>query len=51
MPTDRAGDAITRRGLPLDPELRVLAIGSFATRFGRGAVTRGVRSGRRQREG
>lgn len=39
MPTDRAGDAITRRGLPLDPELRVLAIGSFATRFGGGAVT------------
>lgn len=29
---------LTRRGVPLDPELRVLAIGSFATRFGGGAV-------------
>ncbi len=30
--------ALTRRGIPLDPQLRVLAIGSFATRFGGGAV-------------
>jgi MFS family permease len=29
---------LTRRGLPLDPQLRVLALGSFATRFGGGAV-------------
>ncbi len=35
----RGGDqALTRRGIPLDPQLRVLAIGSFATRFGGGAV-------------
>lgn len=32
------GEALTRRGLPLDPDLRVLAIGSFANRFGAGAV-------------
>ena len=30
--------ALTRRGIPLDPQLRVLAIGAFATRFGSGAV-------------
>ncbi len=30
---------LTRRGLPVDRDLRVLAIGSFATRFGGGAVT------------
>lgn len=30
--------ALTRRGIPVDPQLRVLAIGSFATRFGSGAV-------------
>lgn len=29
---------LTRRGLPLDPDLRILAIGSFANRFGSGAV-------------
>ncbi len=29
---------LTRRGLPLDPDLRVLALGSFANRFGSGAV-------------
>lgn len=29
---------LTRRGIPLDPQLRVLALGSFATRFGGGAV-------------
>ncbi|HRC63562.1 MAG TPA: MFS transporter [Dermatophilaceae bacterium] len=32
------GEALTRRGIPLDPQLRVLAIGAFATRFGSGAV-------------
>jgi MFS family permease len=32
-------EALTRRGIPVDPQLRVLAIGSFATRFGGGAVT------------
>lgn len=30
--------ALTRRGIPLDSQLRVLAIGAFATRFGSGAV-------------
>lgn len=29
---------LTRRGIPLDPNLRVLALGSFANRFGGGAV-------------
>ncbi len=29
---------LTRRGIPVDPQLRVLALGSFATRFGGGAV-------------
>lgn len=29
---------LTRRGIPLDRDLRVLALGSFATRFGGGAV-------------
>lgn len=31
-------EGLTRRGIPLDPQLRVLAIGAFATRFGSGAV-------------
>lgn len=31
-------EALTRRGIPVDPQLRVLALGSFATRFGGGAV-------------
>jgi predicted MFS family arabinose efflux permease len=35
---DVAEDRLTRRGLPIDRELRVLAIGSFATRLGGGAV-------------
>jgi MFS family permease len=30
--------ALTRRGIPLDRDLRILAIGSFANRFGAGAV-------------
>ena len=29
---------LTRRGIPLERDLRVLAIGSFANRFGAGAV-------------
>lgn len=29
---------LTRRGIPVDPDLRVLAIASFANRFGTGAV-------------
>ena len=29
---------LTRRGIPVDPDLRVLALGSFANRFGSGAV-------------
>lgn len=33
-----APEPLTRRGIPLHPDLRALAIGSFATRFGGGAV-------------
>ncbi|MFN8194495.1 MAG: MFS transporter [Nocardioidaceae bacterium] len=33
-----ADEALTRRGLPLDPDLRILALGAFANRFGGGAV-------------
>ncbi len=29
---------LTRRGIPVDPELRIMALGSFANRFGAGAV-------------
>ena len=29
---------LTRRGVPVDRDLRILAIGSFANRFGAGAV-------------
>src|SRR5687768_10986881 len=29
---------LTRRGIPVDRDLRVLALGSFANRFGSGAV-------------
>lgn len=31
-------EPLTRRGIPTDPDLRVLALGSFANRFGAGAV-------------
>lgn len=31
-------EPLTRRGVPTDPDLRVLALGSFANRFGAGAV-------------
>ncbi|CAA9397280.1 MAG: putative membrane protein [uncultured Nocardioides sp.] len=31
-------EPLTRRGIPLDRDLRVLALGSFANRFGSGAV-------------
>lgn len=31
-------EALTRRGVPIDPDLRILALGSFANRFGAGAV-------------
>ncbi|WP_295658509.1 MFS transporter [uncultured Nocardioides sp.] len=33
-----AATPLTRRGIPLDPDLRVLALSSFANRFGAGAV-------------
>ncbi len=33
-----AADPLTHRGIPVEPELRVLALGSFANRFGAGAV-------------
>jgi len=29
---------LTRRGIPVDRDLRILALGSFANRFGAGAV-------------
>ena len=29
---------LTRRGIPLERDLRVLALGSFANRFGAGAA-------------
>ncbi len=35
---DSGAERLTRRGIPLDRQLRVLAIGTFATRFGSGAV-------------
>lgn len=31
-------EPLTRRGVPVDPSLRILALGSFANRFGAGAV-------------
>ncbi|MGN6752089.1 MAG: MFS transporter [Intrasporangium sp.] len=36
--TSESSTALTRRGIPIDPDLRVLALGSFANRFGAGAV-------------
>lgn len=36
--TTRTGEALTRRGIPVDPELRILALGAFANRLGAGAV-------------
>lgn len=36
--TSESSRALTRRGIPIDPDLRVLALGSFANRFGAGAV-------------
>lgn len=35
---DTEAAPLTRRGIPVDSQLRVLALGSFATRFGGGAV-------------
>lgn len=34
----QAHEPLTRRGIPIDPDLRVLALGQFANRFGAGAV-------------
>ena len=36
--TTDGSQALTRRGIPVDEDLRVLALGSFANRFGAGAV-------------
>lgn len=36
--TIEAAEPLTRRGLPVDPDLRIMALGSFANRFGAGAV-------------
>lgn len=36
--TTRTDEALTRRGIPVDPELRILALGAFANRLGAGAV-------------
>ncbi|GAB3059945.1 MFS transporter [Intrasporangium mesophilum] len=36
--TTTATEPLTRKGIPIDPVLRVLALGSFANRFGAGAV-------------
>lgn len=33
-----AADPLTRRGVPIEPELRALALGAFVSRFGAGAV-------------
>lgn len=35
---DLRGEPLTRRGIPVDRDLRILALGSFANRFGAGAV-------------
>lgn len=32
------GEKLTHRGIPVDPDLRILALSSFANRFGAGAV-------------
>ena len=32
------GEKLTHRGIPVDRDLRILALGSFANRFGAGAV-------------
>jgi MFS family permease len=36
--TGATTEPLTRRGIPLDRDLRILALGSFANRFGSGAV-------------
>lgn len=36
--TERGHEPLTRHGIPLDPQLRILALSSFANRFGAGAV-------------
>ena len=38
MTSTQARAPLTRRGIPLERDLRVLALGSFANRFGAGAV-------------
>ena len=38
MSMTRAHAQLTRRGIPVERDLRVLALGSFANRFGAGAV-------------
>jgi MFS family permease len=38
MSVQQAGAPLTRRGIPVERDLRVLALGSFANRFGGGAV-------------
>src|SRR6478609_11886163 len=38
MSLPQAPAPLTRRGIPLERDLRVLALGSFANRFGAGAV-------------
>ena len=38
MSLQQAQAPLTRRGIPLERDLRVLALGSFANRFGAGAV-------------
>src|SRR6478672_9751171 len=35
---DLVAEPLTRRGIPVDRDLRILALGSFANRFGAGAV-------------
>ena len=36
--TGTTTEPLTRRGIPVDRDLRILALGSFANRFGTGAV-------------
>ena len=38
MTTSATTEPLTRFGIPIDPQLRILAIGQFANRFGTGAV-------------
>ncbi|WP_104107664.1 MFS transporter [Nocardioides sp. 616] len=38
MTTPTTSQTLTRRGVPVDPDLRILALSSFANRFGAGAV-------------